>query len=120
MVVLTRTEHHLPFLRLRLADAVADVRLADLALTEDEVAAMVAAQGVHLEVDEAADLTRCTRGWVAGVRFAGMRMGGAAHSRTCFDGADDLSEVVTEFLRSSLARPPDPSHPRGDARHVCP
>ena len=101
VLVLTRTDQNLPFATLRLMDELAEIRLADLALTTEEAAELLAAHGVRLDLAKAAaaELTRQTQGWAAGVRLAALRMAG----RDGLDGpvdAEELSGIVADYLRA--------------------
>jgi LuxR family transcriptional regulator, maltose regulon positive regulatory protein len=72
VVMMTRADPVLPLHRYRLADMMAEVRMADLAFTENETAQLVAQSGIDLSDDSIDALTRRTRGWAAGLRFASM------------------------------------------------
>ncbi len=72
VVILTRVDPVLPLHLYRLAEIVAEVRMADLAFTEEETARLVRLSGISMSRDSIAALTRRTRGWAAGLRFAGM------------------------------------------------
>ena len=72
VMLLTRVDPMLPLHRYRLEETVAEVRLAELAFTEDETRQLVELSGVDLSTASISALTTRTRGWVAGLRFATM------------------------------------------------
>jgi LuxR family maltose regulon positive regulatory protein len=72
VVILTRVDPVLSLHRYRLAEMVAEVRMADLAFTEAETTQLVQLAGINMSSDSIAALTRRTRGWAVGLRFAGM------------------------------------------------
>jgi LuxR family maltose regulon positive regulatory protein len=72
VVMMTRADPVLPLHRYRLADMMAEVRMADLAFSEDETAQLVQLSGIDLSDESIDALTRRTRGWAAGLRFATM------------------------------------------------
>ncbi|MFI7061309.1 LuxR C-terminal-related transcriptional regulator [Kribbella sp. NPDC050124] len=87
VVILTRVDPVLPLHRYRLNGTITEVRMADLAFTEDETARLVQLSGISMSSDSIAALTRRTRGWVVGLRFAGM----------CLEGSDDPDAAVAEL-----------------------
>lgn len=72
VVMLTRADPVLPLHRYRLADMMAEVRMADLAFTEAETAQLLQLSRIELSDESIDALTRRTRGWAAGLRFACM------------------------------------------------
>ena len=71
-IIVTRTDPVLPLHRYRLNNLVTEVRIADLAFTEDEVRALAEANGLALTEQSVHAMTTRTRGWVTGLRFAMM------------------------------------------------
>ncbi len=72
VVILTRVDPMLPLHRYRLAEMIAEVRMADLAFTEEETSQLVRLSGIRMRRDSIAALTWRTRGWAVGLRFASM------------------------------------------------
>ena len=72
VVLLSRVDPVLPLHRYRLEETVAEVRLAELAFTEEETRQLVELSGVRLSAASISALNTRTRGWVAGLRFATM------------------------------------------------
>ena len=60
--------------RLRLRPGVVDVTIAELSLTEDETAKLLADVGAELDGGQVAALARRLEGWPAGLRLAGLVM----------------------------------------------
>ncbi|MFI6676204.1 LuxR C-terminal-related transcriptional regulator [Kribbella sp. NPDC050470] len=87
VLILTRVDPVLPLHRYRLAGLVTEVRMADLAFTEEETARLVQQSGVSISSDSIAALTRRTRGWAVGLRFATM----------CLESSDDPDAAVTQL-----------------------
>ncbi|MGW1339547.1 LuxR C-terminal-related transcriptional regulator [Kribbella sp. NPDC002412] len=87
VLILTRVDPVLPLHRYRLADLITEVRMADLAFTEEETARLVQLSGVSMSSDSIAALTRRTRGWVVGLRFASM----------CLESSDDPDAAVAQL-----------------------
>ncbi|WP_313408942.1 hypothetical protein, partial [Aeromicrobium sp.] len=71
LVLLTRADPVLPLYRYRLDGSMAEVRMADLALSDDEAVQLLDRMGVRLSRESAHELNARTRGWVTGMRFAG-------------------------------------------------
>ncbi len=72
VVVLTRADPVLPLHRYRLEGSMVELRLGDLAFTEDETRRLLELCGLALDADAVTALTGRTRGWAAGLRFATM------------------------------------------------
>jgi LuxR family maltose regulon positive regulatory protein len=72
LVVLTRVDPVLPLHRYRLAGAVVEIRMADLAFTPDEARELMSTEGVELSARALTAIVDNTRGWAAGLRFAAV------------------------------------------------
>lgn len=72
VVIVTRVDPVLPLHRYRLSDMMAEIRMAELAFTPAEVAALLEAAGLRLSPGSVAALATRTQGWAAGLRFAIM------------------------------------------------
>lgn len=95
LVLLTRADPVLPLYRYRLDESMTEVRMADLALRDEEASALLAQMGVSLSAESVHELNTRTRGWVTGMRFAGKLL---------LDHADpdgDIGQVKGE--RGSIA-----------------
>ena len=110
LALATRTVPDLPLARWRAQDEVAELRLDDLRFDEQDVAALLAANGVAPAT--AAELARRTGGWAAGLRLlmsvgSGTGQGSMAASgqRHVFDYlADEVLAMLDAELRDFLLR----------------
>jgi LuxR family maltose regulon positive regulatory protein len=75
LVILARADPVLPLYRYRLADSIAEVRMADLAFRDDEAALLLAACGVTLGERSVHALNSRLEGWAVGLRFAARMLG---------------------------------------------
>ncbi len=106
----TRTVPDLPLARWRALDEVAELRLEDLRFDEQDVAALLAANGVAPDI--ASELARRTDGWAAGLRLLMSVGGGMGHGRSAAPGqrhvfeylADEVLSAVDAELRDFLLR----------------
>ncbi|GAA3198112.1 AAA family ATPase [Dactylosporangium siamense] len=74
LVLIGRHRPQFPLHRYRLTDQLSEVPAADLALHPAEVRAMFALYGIDLTDAALDEVTRQTRGWLAGVRLCAMAM----------------------------------------------
>ena len=91
VVILSRVDPVLPLHRYRLAEMVAELRMADLAFTEEETAQLVRLSGISMCGDSIRVLNQRTRGWAAGLRFAGMYL----------ERSDSPDEAVAQLVGDS-------------------
>jgi LuxR family maltose regulon positive regulatory protein len=70
LVLVTRLDPVLPLSRYRLDGSLVEVRMADLAFTDAEAAALLHGSGVDLEPPAVHAVNERVRGWAAGLRFA--------------------------------------------------
>jgi LuxR family maltose regulon positive regulatory protein len=90
LVLAARSDPLLPLHRYRLAGQMRELRAADLAMTPDEIAEVLAAHGVTLAARDFGILAERTEGWAAGVRLSAMRMEGSEYP------ADFVSELALD------------------------
>jgi LuxR family maltose regulon positive regulatory protein len=105
LVVLTRTDPPISLHRLRVAEELAEIRSRDLAFTDDEAAALLAAHRMPVAAADASSLVERTEGWPAGLRLAALflRRPGAGHSVQDFAGADRaVATYLGEEVLASL------------------
>lgn len=69
LVMATRADPVLPLYRYRLDDMVVEVRMSDLALTDEEAGELILRAGVNLTQGSVEALNARTKGWAAGLRF---------------------------------------------------
>ncbi len=70
LVLLTRSDPLLPLYRYRLDATIAELRMRDLAFTDDEASELCASAEVKLSKSSVAALNARAEGWVVGLRFA--------------------------------------------------
>src|SRR3954452_20660297 len=87
LVLGARTDPALPLHVLRVRARLTEIRVADLAFTEPEAAALLAAHGLDLAPELVSALVARTEGWAAGLRLAALSL----------QGRDDPERFVTEF-----------------------
>jgi len=91
VVILTRVDPALPLLRYRQAEIITEIRMADLAFTEAETARLIHLSRISVRSDSVTALTRRTRGWAVGLRFASMYL----------ERSDDPDEAVAHLAGDS-------------------
>ena len=69
LVMATRSDPVLPLYRYRLDDTVVEVRMSDLAFTDEEAGELTLRAGLTLTPDSVHALNLRTKGWAAGLRF---------------------------------------------------
>ncbi|HEY6887142.1 MAG TPA: AAA family ATPase, partial [Solirubrobacter sp.] len=87
LVLGARADPALPLHVLRVRGRLTEIRAAELAFTECEAAAMLAAHGLSLAPELVAALCARTEGWAAGLRLAALSL----------QGRDDPERFVMEF-----------------------
>ncbi|MEU4450142.1 LuxR C-terminal-related transcriptional regulator [Nocardioides sp. NPDC023903] len=88
LVMATRADPVLPLYRYRLDDMVVEVRMSDLAFTDEEAGELILRAGVNLTQGSVGALNARTKGWAAGLRF------GAQLLRLRPDPDDAVAEIV--------------------------
>jgi len=76
LVIASRTDPPLPLARLRVAQALTEIRTDELRFTADEAAALLDRQGLRLADADVAELTLRTEGWPAGLHLAALSLRG--------------------------------------------
>lgn len=74
LVFVGRVDPLLPLYRYRLTDSLLEIRVADLAFTDEEAFQLLRQSGVTLSRDAVRELNERTRGWAAGLRFAALAL----------------------------------------------
>lgn len=97
VVATSRVPLRLPLAKLRAAGKLGEVTEADLRLTPDEQAALLAAEGVELGPEDVRRLGEATQGWPAACRLVGLRCtsGDVRDVASALAGAQ---ESVQEYL----------------------
>jgi LuxR family maltose regulon positive regulatory protein len=109
LVVATRSDPPLPLARLRARGEMAEIRAAQLRLSDAEAAALLrAALGVELDAADVASLQQRTEGWPAGLYLAALSLRDRADARAFIASfAGDDRHVVDYLVSEVLAGEPD-------------
>lgn len=109
LVITTREDPPLPLARLRVRDALTEIRIADLRFTRDEAAAFLRdTMGLHLSAAAIATLERRTEGWIAGLQMAALGMQGREDVSGFMEAfAGDHRYIVDYLVEEVLQRQPD-------------
>lgn len=101
LVLLTRVDPVLPLYRYRLEGSLTELRVADLAFSEAEAAALLRGAGVHLDENSVGAVNGRVRGWAAGLRFAARALaddGGRSAASTVTQNLDVNEYLLGEVL----------------------
>jgi len=91
LVIVTRSDPHLPLARLRARDHVTELRAAGLRFTASESAAFLnQMMGLTLSAEDIAALERRTEGWIAGLQLAALSL----------QGQEDATSLIASFTGS--------------------
>jgi LuxR family transcriptional regulator, maltose regulon positive regulatory protein len=75
VMILTRSDPHLPLARLRSRNQLLEIRLADLRFSLDEASALLnSSMGLDLDIGPIETLQTKTEGWAAGLQMAGLAL----------------------------------------------
>jgi LuxR family maltose regulon positive regulatory protein len=102
VVLLTREDPLLPLHRYRLAAALTEVRMTDLAFTRDEAGELLTRMGVDLSEPAMDAMIWRTQGWAAGLRMAAMSL---AHREDREEAARKIAGdtgTVAEYLMAEV------------------
>lgn len=91
LVLLSRTDPHLPLSRLRGRNQLVEIRASQLRFTQNEIAAFLnEVMGLNLSPHDLAAMETRTEGWIAGLQLAAISM----------QGSKDIHDFVTAFAGS--------------------
>jgi LuxR family maltose regulon positive regulatory protein len=108
-ILAARSDPMLPLHRYRLAGQMFERRAVDLAMTEPEARAMLAAHGVTLSQDAFDALMSRTEGWTGGMRLSAMRMESTEHPADFVaEFAVDQGSIGEYLMYEVLDRLPEP------------
>ena len=88
VMLLTRTELHVPLARRRVTGSLIEIRAEDLALDTSEISAMAVLSGVELSEDALPLVAHRTEGWPAGVALGLQALDGSGT-------VDDVARTIT-------------------------
>ena len=98
LVLATRVDPVLPLYRYRLDGALDEIRAADLALTDEEAAELLARSGSVAAPETVHDLNVRLGGWAAGLRFAARALAVHPERVDALDAVLEHDLDVTEYL----------------------
>jgi LuxR family maltose regulon positive regulatory protein len=97
LVILTRADPPLPLARLRVQNALTEIRANDLRFATDEVTAFLSqTMGLSLSGEQVASLEACTEGWIAGLQLAAI----ALRSQLSMQGRGEVDDFIATFTGS--------------------
>jgi LuxR family transcriptional regulator, maltose regulon positive regulatory protein len=98
LVLLTRSDPLLPLYRYRLDATVAELRMRDLAFTDEEASALFASAGVQLQQRSIRALNARAEGWAVGLRFASAMLQERADTDTAAAEVVGDTGNIAEYL----------------------
>lgn len=98
LVLVGRVDPVLPLYRYRLRDELAEIRMADLAFTEEEAAELFVGLGVSLGRESLRDLNRHLNGWVTGLRLTARALAGRTDPEDCVAAVVAHTGDINEYL----------------------
>jgi LuxR family transcriptional regulator, maltose regulon positive regulatory protein len=101
-VIATRRDLRLGLHRLRLEEALTEIRLADLRFSLAEARALFGAAGVELPEPALARLHARTEGWAAGLRLAALSLAGHPDPQRFAAEFSGTERTVAEFLLAEV------------------
>ncbi|HEY2060536.1 MAG TPA: AAA family ATPase, partial [Amycolatopsis sp.] len=108
LVLSSRRDPPIRLHRLRLADAIAEIRADDLRFTEDETRELLAGSTVSLSGEGVAALHQRTEGWAAGLRLAVISLTGHPEPERFVAEFSGTDRAIGEYLMAEmLERQPD-------------
>ncbi|MEU9986770.1 LuxR C-terminal-related transcriptional regulator [Streptomyces sp. NPDC048045] len=104
LVLVTRTEPLLPLHRYRVADAITEIRDAELAFTPEEAAALLGLHGLHLPAEDTRALVTRTRGWAAGLRLCALAAQQTEDPQTYLKEFEAARSTVADYLLAEVLK----------------
>ena len=98
LVLLTRSDPLLSLYRYRLEDNIAELRMRDLAFTDDEASELFASAGVELRRSSIQALNARAEGWAVGLRFASAMLQGRADTDAAVAEVVGDTGNIAEYL----------------------
>jgi LuxR family maltose regulon positive regulatory protein len=101
LLILTRTNPHLPLARFRSRGLLVEIRLADLRFSLEEAHEFLnAAMGLNLAPAPVETLNAKTEGWAAGLQMAGLAMRSMAAMQSMAAGEQGINAFIASFSGS--------------------
>ena len=109
LLLATRVDPPLPLARMRARGELAELRVADLAFSEQEASALLnGAMGLELGTGDVERLAERTEGWAAGLVLAGLSLRGRQDASAFIASFHGDNHHVADFLAAEvLARQPE-------------
>ncbi|MER5435364.1 LuxR C-terminal-related transcriptional regulator [Streptomyces sp. NPDC002588] len=104
LILVTRTEPLLPLHRYRAAGELTEIRGAELALTPEETAELLALHGLRLPLPAAHALVERTRGWAAGLRLCALAAQESPDPETYLKEFEADRSTVADFLLAEVLK----------------
>jgi LuxR family maltose regulon positive regulatory protein len=108
VAIAARTEPELPFARLRAAGDLLEIGTGQLALTDEEAAAVVAADHHPLRPEDVRTVRAMTEGWAAGIHLAALALGRGEDGAAGLDTLSGRDRYIAAYLRSEFQRSLEP------------
>jgi LuxR family maltose regulon positive regulatory protein len=102
MLVASRSDPDLGMPRLRVEGRLGELRSAELAFTDDELAGLLAVLGVDLTADRRRQLLARTDGWAAGIRLAVIALQASPDAGHLLDEFSGDDRVVADYLTDEV------------------
>ncbi len=104
LVLSSRADPPLGLQRLRLAGALREVRIGDLAFTRDEAAELLERHAVTIEERIAEELFTRTEGWAAGLQIAALTLADDPDPQGFIERFDGNERSVADYLVEEILR----------------
>lgn len=104
LILVTRNEPLLPLHRYRAADAMTEIRNAELAFTPEEAATLLELHGLSLPEPAARSLVDRTRGWAAGLRLCALAAQESPDPQSYLKEFEADRSAVADFLLAEVLR----------------
>jgi LuxR family maltose regulon positive regulatory protein len=102
IVVASRSDPDLGLARMRLEGRLAELRSADLAFTEHELASLLAGLGLTLAPERRRQLLARTDGWAAGIRLVAVALLASTDPERLLDEFTGDDRVVADYLTDEV------------------
>ena len=104
VAIAARSEPDLPLARIRASGDLLEIGREQLALREDEVVALLVADGHGVTREEVEDLLERTEGWAAGIHLAALAWDRARPRSGATTAVSGRDRFIADYLRSEFER----------------
>jgi len=108
VAIAARAEPELPLARWRVAGDLLEIGAGQLALTDEETAAVVAADGHRLRPEDVRAVRARTEGWAAGIHLAALALVRGDDGAAPLDALSGRDRYIAGYLRSEFQRSLEP------------